>query len=207
MVLVGILLLSGLVLMAVESVGYVRGGYNSAFWRLPLDAKLDHVAKNRWEWWWISIWGLVGLFLLSGGMFGLGFLLGEAGEPVLGFVALGWYAVAALAWVGGLAAQAAAVSEAAKQRADTGATPSWIHPFWTGAFFAELTWIAGSNLAYALIGLAILQTDLVPSWAGWATLVGGIVIAAGVLIAREGFPQLGYLPPAVVGIALLIENL
>ena len=54
MVLVAALLLSGLVLVAVESVGYVRGGYDSAFWRLPLDAKLDQVAEHRWEWWWVS---------------------------------------------------------------------------------------------------------------------------------------------------------
>ena len=46
--LVGILLLSGVILLAVEAVGYVRGGYNSAFWKLPLDEKLDHVADHLW---------------------------------------------------------------------------------------------------------------------------------------------------------------
>ena len=207
MLLVAALLLSGLVLVAVESVGYVRGGYDSAFWRLPLDAKLDQVAEHRWEWWWVSVWGLVGLFSLSSGMFGLSYLLAEAGEPILASVALGGYAVAAVAWVAGLIIQAASVSEAAKQRADTGTTPSWLHPFWNGAFLAELSWISGANVAYALIGVAILQTGLVSDWAGWITLVGGTVIAIGVLTTREGFPQLGYVPPAVIGIALLIENL
>ena len=207
MVLVAILLLSGLGLVAVESVGYVRGGYDSAFWKLPLDDKLDHVEGHRWEWWWVSVWGLVGLFLLSGGMFGLTQLLAEAGEPVLASAALGGYVVAVLAWVIGLTIQAAAVSEAARQRADTGTTPSWLHPFWNGAYFAELSWITGANLAYVLIGVTALRTGLVSGWAGWITLIGGIVIATGVLITREGFPQLGYLPPAVIGIALLIENL
>ncbi len=207
MVLVAVLLLSGIGLIAVESVGYVRGGYDSAFWKLPLDDKLDHVAKNPWEWWWVSVWGLIGLFLVTGGMFGLRDTLGEAGEPVLASVALGGYSVAAVAWVVGLIIQTASVSEAARQRADTGTTPSWIHPFWNGAYFAELFWIAGANLAYVLVGLAVLLTGLVPAWAGWITLIGGLIIAAGVLITREGFPQLGYLPPAVIGIALLIETL
>lgn len=207
MIVVALLLLSGVALIAVEAVGYTRGGYNSAFWRLPLDEKLDHVAEHRWEWWWISVWGLVGLFLLTGGVFGVGFLLADAGEPILAYVAVGGYTVAALAWVHGLIVQAAAVSEAAKQRAETGTTPSWLHPFWNGAFAAELLWIGGANLAYALIGVAILQTDLVAEWAGWVALAGGVVIAGGVLIAREGFPQLGYLPPAAIGIALLIESL
>lgn len=207
MVLVAILLLSGLILVAVESVGYMRGGYNSAFWRLPLDEKLDHVAEHRWEWWWISVWGLVGLFFLSGGIFGVGYLLADAGEPVLAYVSIGGYTVAAVAWVLGLVVQAASVAEAAKQRADMGATPSWLHPFWNGAFLAELFWIVGSNLAYALLGLAILQSGVVADWAGWAVLVIGVLISVAVLLGREGFPQLGYLPPAVIGIALLIEGL
>ncbi|MGB7861345.1 MAG: hypothetical protein WBM90_12675 [Acidimicrobiia bacterium] len=206
MILVGVLLLSGLALMAVEAVGYVRGGYNSAFWKLPLDEKLDHVAENRWEWWWVSVWGLVGLFFMTGGVFGVGYLLANAGEPVLAYVAMGWYTVAALAWIYGLIVQAASVSEAAQQRAHTGTTPSWLHPFWNGAFVAELVWITGANLAYGLIGVAILQTGLVADWAGWVAL-GGVLIAVVVLIAREGFPQLGYLLPAAIGIALLIEYL
>ena len=207
MVLLAILLLSGLALVAVESVGYVRGGYNSAFWKLPLDAKLDHVAEYPWEWWWISVWGLVGMFLLSGGVFGLVHELAEAGEPVLAFVAVGGYAVAAVAWIAGLIIQAASVSQAARQRAEAGTTPSWLHPFWQAGYFAELAWIAGANIAYALIGVAILQTGLVAAWAGWVTLVGGIVIAMGVLVTREGFPQLGYLPPAVIGVAMLMAHL
>ena len=205
MVLVAFLLLSGLVIVGVETVGYFRGGYDSAFWRLPLDAKLDHVVAHRWEWWWISVWGLIGMFVITGGMVGLGYLLAEAGEPVLAAVAVGGYLVAAVTWVFGLIIQAAAVSEAAKQRADSAETPAWLHPLWNGAFFAELSWISGANVAYALIGVAILRTDLVPGWAGWVTLIAGIAIVAGVLITRDGFPQLGYLPPAVIAIALLIE--
>lgn len=207
MTLVGVLLLSGLALIAVEAVGYVRGGYNSAFWRLPLDEKLDHVAANRWEWWWVSIGGLVELLLVTSGAFGLGYLLADAGEPVLAAAAIGGYTVAAMAWLYGLIIQAAAVSEAARQRVDAGATPTWLHPLWNGAYVAELVWITGANLSYALLGVAILQTDLVADWAGWLSLFGGVITAAGVLIAREGAPQLSYLVPAVIGVALLIESL
>jgi len=204
MVLIGVLLLAALALLLVEAVGYTRGGYNSAFWRLPLDEKLDHVATHRREWWWISIWGLVGLFLLTGGMFGLAYLVAEAGEPVLAYVGLGGYTVAVLAWILGVIFQAAAVSEAAKQRAETGATPTWLHPLWNGAFLAELTWVVGANFAYSVIGVALLQSGLVADWAGWVSLIGGLVIAVGVLIARDGFPQLGHLIPAAIGVALLI---
>lgn len=205
MALVGILLLSGFALIAIESIGYAKGGYNSAFWRLSLDEKLDHVVEHRWEWWWISVWPLVGLFTVAGGVFGFAALLAERGEPVLAYVALGGFAVAVLAWVFGVTVQAAAVSEASKQREESGATPAWLHPFWNAAFLAELVWIVGSNVVYSLLGLSILQTGVVADWAGWIALIGGVLTAVVVLIMREGFPQLGLLIPAMLGVALLLE--
>jgi hypothetical protein len=205
MVLVGILLVSGFALIAVESVGYLRGGYNSAFWRLPLDDKLDHVAEHRRDWWWISIWSLVGLFTVSGGLFGFASLLVDGGEPVLAYVALGGFVVSVLCWVVGVAVQGAAISEASKQRTESGVTPEWVHPFWSFAFLLEVYWIVGSNVAFSLIGVAILQTGVVADWAGWVALIGGAITAVVVLVLRDGFPQLGILLPAVIGIALLIE--
>lgn len=206
MVLVGILLLSPLALVAVEAIGYTRGGYDSAFWKLELDDKLDHVAKHRRDWRWITIWALAGLFLLGGGVFGLSGLLADAGGSPLAVVAVGGFTVSIIAWVLGLTVQAAGVSEAAKQRVESGATPAWLHPLWNSAYVAEGVWIVGANLSYAVMGLAILQTGLIADWAGWVSLIGGVVIGVGVVLARDGFPQLGYLVPTIVGIAALIEG-
>lgn len=205
MIIVGILLLSGLLLVAVEAVGYGRGGYNSAFWRLPLDAKLDHLSGHRWWWWWISIWGLVGLFLMTGGVGGLTFLLADAGEPVLAFVALGGYLVALFSWVFGVIVQGAAVSRAAEQRVETGETPDWLHPLWKAAYVAEAAWVIGANLAYALFGAAALGSGLVGDWAGWVAIVAGVLIPVIVVITRTGFPQLVLFAPTVIGIALLLS--
>lgn len=206
-VLVGILLVSGVGLIAVEAVGYNRGGYNSEFWKLPLEDKLDQVAEHRWEWWWVAIWELVGLFLMTGGITGLTYLIATEGEPVLAYVALGGYLVVLFAWVFGLITQAAAMSQAAKQRTETGDTPAWIHPFWEAGYFAEGVWVIGSNVAYAVVGVAILQTGLVAAWAGWVVLGLGVLIPVVVVVTRIGFPQLGVLLPAVIGIALLIETI
>lgn len=206
MQLIGILLMAGIGLIAVEAVGYNRGGYNSKFWKLPLDDQLDHVAQHKWEWWWVSIWELVGLFLMTGGLAGLTYLLAEAGEPVLAFVSFGGYLVALFAWVFGLIAQAAAVSRAAIQRTETGETPNWIHPFRDAGYLAEGAWIIGANLAYAVIGLAILQSGIVGRWSGWAALSLGVLIPVFVLLTRVGFPQLGLLAPFIVGTSLIIES-
>jgi hypothetical protein len=207
MVLVGVLLLCGLAVVLPESVGYIKGGYDSAFWKLPIDDKLDHVAVHRWEWWLISIGDLIGLVVMTGGMFGLTYLLADGGEPILASVALGVYVVAVLAWVFGLVLQVGSFSAAADQRATSGETPSWIHAFWRVGYVTEASWIVGANLAYACFGVAILRADLVGGWAGWIALVAGILIPVIVIVTRAGFPQLGVLIPALIGIALLIEAL
>jgi hypothetical protein len=201
---IGVLLISALALQAVEGVGYRRGRFGSAFWRLPLDDKLAHVADHRRDWWWISIWGLVGLFLMSGGVFGLAYLLADAGAGTTAYIALGAFAVAVFSWVFGQTVQAASVPSAATQQAETGATPAWIHPLWDAGYLAEGVWVIGANLAYAVFGIAILQTDLLAGWAGWVSLIGGVLIPVVVLVVRDGFPQLGILLPAVIGVAVLI---
>ena len=206
MLLVGVLLAAGLGMILVESVGYTRGGYNAEFWKLPLDDKLDHVAGHRWEWWWVSIWEVVGLFLMTAGLAGFTYLLAAEGEPVWAYVGFGGYLVALFAWVLGLIIQAAGMSQASLQRAETGETPPWVHPFWEAGYFAEGTWIIGSNLAYIAVGVAVIQSGLIAAWAGWAAVALGAGLAILVLATRYGFPQLGLLVPAILGVATIIES-
>jgi hypothetical protein len=65
-------------------------------------------------------------------------------------------------------------------------------------------WVIGANLAYVLVGWAILQSGLVGAWAGWAAIVLGVGIPVAIALVRDLFPQLGLLVPFILGIALLI---
>jgi hypothetical protein len=202
MTLVGVLLVSGLSASLVGSLS-LRSGYNSAFWRLPLDEKLDHIATQLRAWWWMSIWELVGLFALTGGILGLTWLLVDVGEPVLAFVAVGVYTVALIPWMFGLTFQAAGVARAARSRGETGRTPEWLQASWDTAFMGEMTWVLGSNVGHAVFGLALVQTTLVASWVGWLAFGVALAVITSVAIVRDGFPQLGSLVPLIIGVALL----
>jgi hypothetical protein len=206
MTLVGVLLVSGLGLVLVESVGYLRGGFNSEFWSLPLEGKLDGVAAQQWAWWWVSGWSLLGLVTIGAGTAGLAGLLAENGEVVLGAVALGAYLVGLIAWVLGQITQAAVVSRAAVRRSDSGETPDWIQPLWDAAYLAEGVWVITANLAYAVFGVAIASSGLTTAWVGWAAMGLGLSIVTLVVVLRDGFPQLALLVPAFVGIALLVSG-
>ncbi|MGA7271304.1 MAG: hypothetical protein WB239_09560 [Acidimicrobiia bacterium] len=204
MVLVGVLLVVPMLLVGVQAVGYVRGKFNSEFWALPLDDKLDRVAVKKWEWWWVAVWELVGVFAMTAGMAGLAYLLSNEGEGVLAFVSLGTYLVALCCWVLGLIYQTAGMSRAAAERAESGATPSWIHPLSGMVYLAEGSWVIGSNLAFVPLGVAIIRADMPAVWAGWAAVALGGAIAVTVVAMRDGFPQMPLLVPLVVGVALLI---
>ena len=202
MILVGILLVLGLGASLVGNLS-LGAGYNSAFWRLPLDEKLDHIFTQRRAWWWMSIWELVGLFAMTAGIAGFTWLLVDGGEPVLAAVAVGAYLVALIPWLFGLTFQTAGVARAARSRGETGRTPDWLQPLWDTAYLGEIIWIVGSNLAHAVFGLALVQTGLVVAWVGWAGFALALVIIAAVAVFKDGFPQLGALVPLFFGIALL----
>lgn len=205
MQLVGWLLVGALLVSAVAGLAGSARGYNGAFWRLPLDDKLDFVHTHRRDWWWMAGLDLTAMFAVTAGTLGITYLLAEAGRPLVAYVGFGGYLVAMAAWVFGLVTQAAMVPRAATQRFESGGTPAWIQGLWDAAYLAEGVWVIGANLAYVIIGVALLQSDLVAAWAGWAAIGVGAAIAVTVVLVRDGFPQLSLIVPLVVGIALLVD--
>jgi hypothetical protein len=126
---------------------------------------------------------------------------------LLAFVSFGLYLVALMSWVLGLLTQSATVYKAAKHRAGSGETPAWIHGFWAAGYLAEWTWVIGANVAVAVVGLALLQSGLVGSWAGWVGVGLGLAIPATALAAQYVFPEMSLIAPFVMGIGLIIQSL
>ncbi len=207
MLIAGLLLTSGVVVLVVQTPGYLRGGFDGKFWAQPLEDQLDQIAARNKEWWWLAAWSVVGVSLMTGGLTSLAALLGGAGQPGLAFAGLGIYMVAMAAWVFGLAVSHGSMSSAAKRKAETGDTPSWVAPLGSAAYVAEATWVIGANLAYVIAGFAILASGLLPAWAGWASIGVGGSLALLVLATKFGFPQMSDLVPFVLGIAAIREAL
>lgn len=205
MLTTGLLLTAGVVLLFVESFGYRRGGFDSAFWQQPLENQLDRIAEKSKEWSWVALWSQIALFLMTGGVAALAFQLAEAGEAALAFAGFGIYLVAMAGWAFGSAISYAGMSSAAKGRDETGAAPSWMSPLGAIGYVAEASWILGANVAYAILGAAVLSTGLLPAWSGWAAVGVAVAIVLIVAISRVGFPQMGDLVPFILGIAAILE--
>jgi hypothetical protein len=64
-------------------------------------------------------------------------------------------------------------------------------------------------LAQVAIGAALLQTGLVPGWAGWTAVIWNVTWLLVMLIIRPGdiyYPVLHHVAPLVIGIALLTRG-
>lgn len=204
MLIVGWLFIGAFVVSAIgSSVAYRSDGFTGRFWALPLDDKLRHLHTRRRQWRWLSTGQILGLVSMTAGMTGLVSLLDDEGQGTIAFVGFGVYLVSLIAWTVGLIAQTATLPTAATEREETGVTPSWIGAFWSAGYLAESMWVIESNVAYAVFGLAILQSALLAEWAGWVAIGLGLGIPATVAITRYGFPELTQIVPVILGIALI----
>lgn len=196
---VGALLVAPVACWVVETIGYQRGRYMRNFWTLPLDAKLDHIARYRSAWWLMLMSWFPSVVAVTAGLAGLAFLL----DDPIGWAAFGGFVLAAAGWLVGLGQQCGALSVAAEQRARTGETPSWAAAVPQIGQIFETGWIVFANLAAAGFGVAVLRTDLLASWLGWTAIGIGLAIPVVALLTRQIFPHQALPMPIVLGVALL----
>lgn len=196
----GALLIAPVGLGFVEAVGYRRGQFLRAFWELPLDAKLDHIARNEAAWWLMYVPWLAVVAVTAGGLGGLAFVLSDA----VGWIGFGGYLLAAMAWLVAIAQQSAGLAEAARQRSATKETPAWAIATSSVSQVLEVFWVAAANLAAVAFGVAILRTDVLPGWVGWAVIVIGVAIPLLALAFRDAFPHLALPAYLTMGVALIL---
>ena len=196
----GAMLVAPLAFSVVEMVGYRRGRFGRVFWELPLDDKLDHVGRNSGAWWLMTLPWFPILAVTTAGLAGLAFLLAD----VTGWMAFGAFTLAVAAWLLVVSFQLGTTTVAAQHRAQTGETPDWATAVWQVGYTLERVWIVIGNLAAVGYGIAVLRTELLPGWLGWAAIGVGLGVSIVVLLTWDGFPELALPVPLALGIALLV---
>jgi len=94
---------------------------------------------------------------------------------------------------------------AAEEAARTGSIPEIYHPLRDWADGAFRLGYAGSFVAMALTGWAILRTGLLAPALGWVAIGWSALWLAAFLLRAGGAPAIPFIMPAVIGIALLIR--
>jgi hypothetical protein len=197
--LAGGMLVAPVAFSVVEVVGYRQGRFGRTFWESPLDVKLDHVGQHSHAWRLMTLPWFPILAVTTAGLAGLSFLLAD----VAAWTAFGLFILAAEAWLIVMSLQNGTTMVAAQRRAQTGDTPDWAVAVWQAGFVLEQVWIVLANLAAVGYGMAVLRTDMLPGWSGWAAIVVGLAIPILVLVTRDGFPGLALPAYLTLGVALL----
>jgi len=200
-VLIGGVLVAGLVLFLVGAVA----------WRLeyqqPLQEALSAIHRDRGRRAWIHTWMIVALFVTPAGLVGLTLALGEPTATVLAGMATAVYGAGGLCWIVSLAFRLTVVPWAAEQ-ATAGQVPEGFAAYdqWAGALYVVhmLTAYVGS----AVLGMAVLASDALPAWLGWAGVLWGLAFAVGFVATRFAGPFnppfLAHLYTGTVGLVLLL---
>ena len=181
-VVVGGVLIAGLVIFLVGAVA----------WRLdyqrPLHEALPVIHRDRKRWVWIHTWMIAALVLTIAGLAGLTLALEEPTATVLAGVATAAYGVGGVSWIVCLAFRLTVVPWAAERAVASGQVPDGFAPYDRWAALLYLVHMLTAYLASALLGLAVLASDALPTWLGWAGVVWGLAFATGFVATRFAGP-------------------
>jgi len=201
-VVIGGVLVTGLVVFLVGAV----------FWRLdyqrPLPEALPLIHRDRRRWAWIHTWMIAGLVITPAGLAGLTLGLGDPTAMVLAGMATAAYVVGGVCWIVCLTFRLTVVSWAAEQAVTTGQVPDGFAPYerWAGALY--LVHMLTAYASSAVLGLALLASDALPTWWGWAGVVWGLAFATGFVATRFAGafnpPFWAHLYTGGVGLGLLL---
>jgi len=201
-VLIGGILIAGLVVFLVGAV----------CWRLdyqrPLPEALPLIHRDRRRWAWIHTWMIAALVITPAGLVGLTLALGEPTARVLAGMATAVYGVGAVCWIVCLAFRLTVTPWAAERAVTFGQVPDGFAAYerWAGALY--VVHMLTAYLGSAVLGMALLASDALPTWIGWAGIVWGLVFAAGFTATRFAGafnpPFWAHLYTGAVGLVVLL---
>lgn len=203
----GAVLIASFIVFAIGGILPIVGKHgNVRIFTLPVGEHLRAVADNAAVWRWANVCMGAAAVILLVGLTMLTTLLELADERLCSHLGLVGWQVSAVLWLIFSAFRGVVTANVAQviggpDRAD--AAPSFYEPLaqWGFTLFATSSLIG--FLALAAYGGALLQTALVPAWAGWATLVFSLVLLVQLLITGDTLPAFHYVPPLLIGVLLL----
>ena len=183
----------------------------AARWRLayeqPLAASLPLIHVDRRRRAWIHVWMIVALFLTPAGVAGLALLARNEVATIVATLATVVYGIGATGLIAALAFRLTVVPWAAERTVSTGGVPDGFEALnaWAGSLY--VVHMVAAYVGSALLGVAILAEDNLPTWLGWLGLAWGATFLVGFVVTRfSGIfnpPFWAHTYTGVIGVVLL----
>ena len=199
--LVGGVLFAGLVIFLAGAVA----------WRLdyqrPLEESLPIISGDRRRRAWIHTWMIAALVITPTGLAGLTVAMTDPTAAVLAAMATAAYLCGAVGLIASSGLRLTVVPWAADRTVADGAPPDAFPAYdqWAGALY--VVQMLTAYLASAVLGIAVLLSDALPAWLGYAGIAWGLVFAAGFVttIRRTVQPAVwAHTYTGSIGLALLL---
>ena len=205
--LAGVLLvLSFISFAAGATIPLVGEKGNAGIFTLPLREHLLAIAGNAMAWRWANIFMGAASVLLLAGLTMLTTTLEGGGERVLSRLGpVGWL-LAAVLWIIFSAFRAVVTVQASAEIVAAGSVPTYYEPLAQWGFALFYTYAVIGFLSLAAYGGASLQNSLLPTWAGWVTLIFSIAMLVLLLVQGDTLPAFHYMPALLIGIILLLRG-
>ncbi len=200
LILAGMPFMIGAILPAVGEKG------NSRIFTLAGPEHLQLVAANAAVWRWANIFMGAAAITTLAALTVLSTILEGEGERTLSRLGLLGWLLATVLWTVFSAFRAVISVRAAQQMVDTGVVPQYYEPLAEWGFALFYIYAVVGFLAMVAYGGSLLQVDLVPAWAGWATIVFSMAMLALLLVTGDTLPAFHYFPSLLVGILLLVRG-
>jgi hypothetical protein len=202
-VLVGGDLVAGLAIFLVGA-----GAWRLEYQRPPQES-LPAIHRDRRRWAWIHVWMVAGVLVTFAGLAGLAVILDDPTARLLAAMATAVYVSGGICWIASLAFRLTVVPWAAEQAVHVGDAPDGFTAYdrWAGALYC--VHMLTAYVASAVLGIAVLVSDALPLWLGWAGVAWGFAFASGLVATRFAGP---FNPPfwahlftGALGVSLLLH--
>ena len=202
-------MLVGGVLVAGLAIFLVGAGAWRLEYQRPLQEALPAIHRDRRRWAWIHVWMVVGVLVTFAGLAGLAVTVDEPSARVLAAMAAAVYVSGGICWTASLAFRLTVVPWAAEQVVTAGDVPHGFAAYdrWAGALYC--VHMLTAYVASAVLGIAVLVSDALPTWLGWTGVGWGLAFAAGLVATRFSGP---FNPPfwahlytGALGVVLLLD--
>ena len=185
----------------------------AARWRLeyerPLPESLPLIHADRGRRAWIQTWMLVAMFVTTAGVAGFAVVVPDAPDSAFPAVMAAFvYALGALCMIVALTFGLTVVPWAAERTVADGSPPDGhaAQHAWTSLLY--VVHMVAAYAAFTLLGAAVLASNTMPHWTGWAGLVLGTGCLAGFVATRFAGPFnppiLAHTYTGLLGVVLLV---
>jgi hypothetical protein len=198
------LLITGIVLV-IGFICFVVGGTTPNYtdldqkvWSLPHGKEhLAMIRDNSRAWRWARAWTVASTIVVLVGVSMLALLLEEAGGTILALVAWLITLLGAVCWIVGIAFQMGVEPQVAEKTAKKSAMQEWFSAMEAWSIMLLGLSMTLGYLGLAFIGLALLQTELLPVWSGGLLLLLGLAGGVSMIANKPVYPDTDFSVAAV----------